>query len=97
MVAALVDLDLHVPACTSLKAKRAVVKSLIARLRRELNCSVAEIDHQDLWQRTALGVAVVSGTHSGARKVAQQVERVVSREPRVEIISVTVDLHAPER
>ncbi|MBW3601937.1 MAG: DUF503 domain-containing protein [Actinobacteria bacterium] len=97
MVAALIDLDLHVPACTSLKAKRAVVKSLIARLRRELNCSVAEVAHQDLWQRAALGVAVVSGTHSGARRVAQQVERVVSREPRVEIIAVAVDLHAPER
>lgn len=97
MVAALIDLDLHVPACTSLKAKRAVVKSLIARLRRELNCSVAEVAHQDLWQRAALGVAVVSGTHSGARRLAQQVERVVSREPRVEIIAVAVDLHGPER
>lgn len=96
MFAALVSLDLHIPASTSLKAKRGVVKSVVARLRQELNCSVAEVDHQDLWQRTALGVAVVSGTAGGARKVAQQVERVVAREPRVELVAVHVEVIAPE-
>ena len=97
MFAALVSLELHIPAAGSLKAKRGVVKSLVARLRQELNCSVAEVDHQDLWQRCALGVAVASGTSTGARKVAQQVERVVAREPRVEIVGVTVEVVAPER
>lgn len=97
MYAALVDVELHIPASTSLKAKRGVVKSLLARLRQELNCSVAEVAHHDLWQRAGIGVAVVSGTDGGARKVASLVERVVSREPRVEIISFTVEVVAPER
>ncbi|MGH3665795.1 MAG: DUF503 domain-containing protein [Egibacteraceae bacterium] len=96
MFAALVSLDLHIPAVASLKAKRGVVKSLVARLRQELNCSVAEVDHQDLWQRCGLGVAVASGTAGGARKLAQQVERVVAREPRVEIVGVHVELVSPE-
>ncbi|MDQ3538128.1 MAG: DUF503 domain-containing protein [Actinomycetota bacterium] len=80
----------------SLKAKRSVVKSLVARLRQDLNCSVAEVGYQDLWQRAVLGVAVVSGTASGARKVAQQVEKVVYREPRVEVVGVHVELVTPE-
>jgi uncharacterized protein YlxP (DUF503 family) len=94
--AALVSLELHIPASGSLKAKRSVVKSLVARLRQELNCSVAEVGYQDLWQRAVLGVAVVSGTASGARKVAQQVEKVVYREPRVEVVGVHVELVTPE-
>jgi uncharacterized protein YlxP (DUF503 family) len=94
--AALVRLELHIPAATSLKAKRSVVKSLIARLRNELNCAVAEIDHQDLWQRCALGVATVSATVGGAEKVAQQVEKVVYREPRVDVVSVTTEVVTPE-
>lgn len=96
MFAALLTLDLHIPASGSLKSKRSVVKSLVASLRRELNCSVAEVGYQDLWQRCQLGVAVVSETAGGARKVAQQVERVVGREPRVEIVGVHVELVSPE-
>jgi len=94
--AALVTVELHIPMAGSLKAKRSVVKSLVARLRQDLNCSVSEVGYQDLWQRAVLGVAVVSGTASGARKVAQQVEQVVYREPRVEVVSVHVELVTPE-
>lgn len=97
MVGALVEIDLHVPASSSLKEKRGVVKALIARLRRDLNVSVAEIDHQDLWQRTTLGVAIAAGSEIGARKIAQQVERLVSREHRVDILAVDVDVVALER
>ncbi len=96
MFAALVTLDLHIPMSGSLKAKRVVVKSVIARLRQELNCSVAEVDHQDLWQRAVLGVAVASGTPGGARKVAQQVEKIVYREPRMEVVRVHLEVVASE-
>lgn len=96
MFTALITVDLHIPASTSLKGKRGIVKSLIATLRNEVNCSVAEIDHNDLWQRCALGVAVVSGTHGGALKVAQHVEKIVYREPRVDVIQVHVQVVSPE-
>lgn len=97
MVGVLVEIDLHVPASSSLKEKRGVVKALIARLRRDLNVSVAEVDNQDLWQRATLGVAIAAGSEIGARKVAQQVERLVSREHRVDILAVDVDVVATER
>lgn len=96
MIAALVVIELHIPAATSLKSKRGVVRSLLARLRQDLNCSAVELAHQDLWQRTALGVAIAAGSEIGARKVAQQVERLVSREHRVEIVDVLVEIVAPE-
>jgi uncharacterized protein YlxP (DUF503 family) len=97
VIAALVEVELHVPGVTSLKGKRAVVKSLLAALRQQLNVSAVEVDHQDLWQRTTLGVAVAAGSETGARTVAQQVEKIVYREPRVELTSINVDIAGTER
>ena len=96
MIAALVDVELHIPAAQSLKAKRAVVKSLIGELQRDLKVSVSENGHQDLWQRCSLGVAIAAGSEIGARKVAQQVEKIVWREPRVEVVSIRVEIVASE-
>ena len=96
MFAALLVIDLHVPASGSLKAKRAVIKQLSARLRADLNVSVAEIGYQDLWQRCLLGLAIAAGSEVGARKVAQQAEKVVSRDPRVEILNQHLEVVVPE-
>jgi uncharacterized protein YlxP (DUF503 family) len=53
MFVALLRLDLRLPDASSLKDKRSVVKGLAAALRK-LNCAVAEVEHQDLRQRTTL-------------------------------------------
>lgn len=87
---------LHLPACGSLKEKRGVSKALIARIRRDLNVSVAEIGGQDTWQRCDLGIAVAAGSEVGARRVAQQVEQIVWRDHRVEPVSFDVEITAPE-
>lgn len=96
MIVAMVNVGLHLPACGSLKEKRGVTKALMSRLRRDLNVSVAEVGGQDSWQRCELGVAIAAGTEVGARKVAQQVEKIVLREPRVEPVHIAVEITAPE-
>jgi uncharacterized protein YlxP (DUF503 family) len=53
-------IHLHLPACASLKEKRGRIKPLMARLRREFNISVAELDLQDKWTETILGCAIVN-------------------------------------
>lgn len=55
-----VELLLH--GCQSLKEKRQVLQGLLERLRNRFNVSVAEIGHQDLWQRALIGAAVVSNS-----------------------------------
>jgi uncharacterized protein YlxP (DUF503 family) len=67
-------LELRLEDSHSLKEKRHVVKSLKDRLRSKFNVAVAEIDHQDLWQRAAIAVVTVSSDHSHAEKVLQSVE-----------------------
>lgn len=57
----LVTLEIHIPDAHSLKDKRQVLRSLKDRLRGHFNVAVAELDHQDLWQRSVIGVVGISG------------------------------------
>lgn len=57
----LVTLEIHIPEAQSLKDKRQVLRSLKDRLRGHFNVAVAELDHQDLWQRSVIGVVGISG------------------------------------
>ena len=96
MPVALERFDLRIPGCRSLKEKRHVVKSLTAGLRSTFNVSVAEVDHQDLWQRTALDVATVGASEYHLRKVMLDVEKFVERRAEVELIEATLSFHYPE-
>ena len=59
MVIGLLTLELHFPGARSLKDKRHVLRGLQARIRKQYNVSVAEVDFQDLWQRSRLAVVAV--------------------------------------
>jgi uncharacterized protein YlxP (DUF503 family) len=96
MLVAAARFDLRVPGCTSLKEKRHVVKTLIASLRGTFNLAVAEVDHQDLWQRTAIGVSAVATGRYHLTRVIHEVERHVERFPGVELIDTAMSLHAPD-
>jgi uncharacterized protein YlxP (DUF503 family) len=96
MLVALERFDLRIPGVRSLKDKRHVVKSLSAAIRRRFNVSVAEVDHQDLWQRAALGVAAVGAQEYHLRKVLHEVEDLVERWAEVELIEARLTVHYPE-
>jgi uncharacterized protein YlxP (DUF503 family) len=73
----IVRIELHVPGASSLKEKRSVVRALKERIRHRVQAAVAEVDHQDLWQRASLGVAVVSGERRQVDTLLQSVRRLV--------------------
>ena len=68
-------LELRLDDAHSLKDKRHTVKSLKDRLRAKFNVAVAEIDYQDLWQRSLVSAVTVSGDRAHAEQVLQLVER----------------------
>jgi hypothetical protein len=74
----LLTLHLQIPGCTSLKEKRSRLKPLIARLHREFNVSVAELDRQDAWQETVLGCALVSNDGAHTQRALQHVAQWVA-------------------
>lgn len=53
-------IELDIPENGSLKDKRRVVKSVIARLRNEYNVAAAEVDAHEEWQRAVIGLVTVS-------------------------------------
>ncbi len=88
MHAAAVCFDLRVPASRSLKTKRAAIRPIVDGLRHRFHVSVAEVDHQNQWQRAAIGVAVVGGTNSQVRVVLDSGVRFVVAAPDIELIDV---------
>ncbi|MGZ8581646.1 MAG: DUF503 domain-containing protein [Actinomycetota bacterium] len=96
MFVALQRFDLRIRESHSLKQKRHVVKALTAAIRQRFNVSVAEVDHQDLWQRATIAVAAVGDQEFHLRKVVGEIERFVDTWPAVEVLEVDVTLHAPD-
>lgn len=64
---------LHLPENHSLKGKRSVVKSIIARVKNNYSVSIAEIEDQYLWQIITLGVICVSNSSSRANEVISKI------------------------
>jgi uncharacterized protein YlxP (DUF503 family) len=64
VVIGLLTLELHFPGARSLKDKRQALRSLETRQRNRLNVAVAEVEHQDLWQRARLAVVSVNTDHA---------------------------------
>src|SRR5579862_7828148 len=86
-VAAL-TLDVLLGDVHSLKGKRAVVRPLVAELRRCYpGVAVAETGHLDLHRRAEIGVAVVSATAANAQSVLTECERLVAGHPEIELLS----------
>lgn len=90
--------ELFIPASESLKDKRRVVKSISAVVRNKLNVSIAEVDHQELWQRAALGISCVSESMAHCRKVLQETEKLIAKAAidGAEIVDRSVDVFAME-
>ena len=80
------EVELHLPTCTSLKAKRAVLRPVVEGCRQRFGLAVAEVDHQDLWQRATIGVAVVSASNGQAAERIDAVERWLWSRPDLDVI-----------
>ncbi len=80
----LLTLEIHIPDARSLKDKRQVIRSLKDRLRGRFNVAIAELDHQDTWQRALVGVVSLSSDVAHLEQSLQAVfaesERLLGRD-----------------
>jgi uncharacterized protein YlxP (DUF503 family) len=72
------QIELRFPAAQSLKAKRALLRPIV---------DGAEVDHQDTWQRSSVGVSIVSASATKADELMDEVERFVWSHPDLEVLS----------
>jgi uncharacterized protein YlxP (DUF503 family) len=87
------EFDLLLGDVHSLKEKRALVRPLIADVRRRFDLSVAEVAHLELHRRAGVGVAAVSPDRAHLVDVLDAVERLVAFRPEVELLSVRRTLY----
>ena len=93
MFTAIGQVTLHLPESQTLKDKRQVVRSLLARLRNQFEVAAAEVVRQDSWQVAVLGVAYVSGEASHAEEVIQHAVRYIEESrPDLAVTDVQVDM-----
>jgi uncharacterized protein YlxP (DUF503 family) len=85
------EVRLKVMGAQSLKEKRKVLKSLKDRFSR-MNISVAEVDDQDKWQATTLGLSVVSNNAGYVNSVIDRIMLLLSEYPGVEILYSNLEI-----
>ncbi len=86
-------IELHLPGVHSLKAKRSIMKSLLARLHREFNVSCAEVDLQDTWQSAVIGVAAISSSAVVVQQVLDPIPRWIEvNRPDVQIVDSQLEV-----
>src|ERR1051325_9976232 len=67
--------ELFLPESHSLKEKRMVVRSVKAQLQNRTGCSIAEVDHHDVWQRARLTLSCTAREAGEAGKLLDEAER----------------------
>jgi uncharacterized protein YlxP (DUF503 family) len=92
MVIGLLEARLSLPGARSLKDKRQVVKSLKDRVRQRVNVSVAEVDHQDLWQSAALAFVTVAAERVTVEQRLSELQDFLRSDPRAVLLDVHTEL-----
>jgi len=91
-VIALLTLDVHIPEAHSLKDKRMVVRRLKDRLRSKFNIAAAEVEHQELWQRSQISVVTVGSDDSSVRQTLEHALLDAERSTPECIIQGTIEI-----
>ncbi|HHZ00448.1 MAG TPA: DUF503 domain-containing protein [Sedimentibacter sp.] len=87
MIVCSCEIEILIYEANSLKEKRHVIKSIIERIRSKFNASVAEVGYNELWNRSLLGIAVVSNTQKMCDASISRIITFIDNDERVEIIN----------
>ncbi|MBZ0298239.1 MAG: DUF503 domain-containing protein [Anaerolineae bacterium] len=93
MIIGACELELYLPEAGSLKGKRSVIKSLLARVRNVFNVSAAEVGHQDLWQSATLGIVTVTNSSVHAdQTLTHVIHWIEDQYPQVMIVNQSLEI-----
>lgn len=81
------EIDIRLGDVHSLKAKRSIVRPIVAEVRRRFQVSAAETGHLDKHRRTAIGASVVAADRAHVVELLDAVEQLVAYHPEVEVLS----------
>ncbi len=73
------EVDLYLPGVMSLKEKRGLIKSMLAKMRQTFNVSAAEVEHHDTWQSARIAISTVSNSSKRSHQTLQKVIKWMER------------------
>ena len=85
-------MELEIAESHSLKDKRRVVKSLIDQVRQRFNVSIAEVDRQDSWTRSTMGVCWVANERRFLDQALARVVQFVQRDARLTLLDYGMEI-----
>ncbi len=91
MVIGVLQLDLRLHGPQNLKQKRGVIQKLLARCRNRFPASCSEVGHQDLWQRSLLGFAVVSSSEQVIAPILSRIEDEIMASGELDLINANTE------
>jgi uncharacterized protein len=92
MLIGTLQIEFLIPESDSLKVKRMVLSSIKQRLQNKFNISVAEVDHNDLLQRSVIGIAMVANEKHFLDQALNQVFRFLDEQDQIEIIDHRIEI-----
>jgi uncharacterized protein len=90
-VIGLLRVEVHYPESGSLKTKRSTLKSVTDCLRKQFNVSVAEVEFQNLWQRSVLALATVNTDRSHANSTLSKALELLDDEADLQVTGVQTE------
>ena len=84
---AVLTIKLYAPWVHSLKEKRMVVKSLLAKIRNKFQVSAAEVEDQDVHQSIVIGVAAIVPHSAQADSMMDEIVKFIEENTEAEIIA----------
>ncbi|MBW3113829.1 MULTISPECIES: DUF503 domain-containing protein [Bacillaceae] len=75
----------------SLKEKRAVLQRIMTRLKQKFNVSVAEIGHQDVWQRTRIAIVAVASSKGASEREIEHALKFMDSFPEWERLDTQIE------
>lgn len=93
MIVAVCQIALFLPECGSLKEKRAVLNSIKMKVRQKFNISIAEVDGHEKWQKTVLGLSLVTNERKLVDRNFEKIFDLIESDGRVQVLEHRVELY----
>jgi len=91
MSVALLLLEIRLPLSHSLKEKRRIIQSVFARIKKNFNVSIAEIESQDLWQKANIGIASINTSFPELNTTLNHIVNFIENFSEIEIMNYKIE------
>jgi uncharacterized protein len=92
MSTGVLTLQIIYPMVHSLKEKRSILQSLFSKIRKTFNVAVAEIECQDLWQKSVIGVVSINSSTHELQRTLDYVVNFLGEEQDLQLIDYQVEI-----